>query len=104
MSKTKKKEHICFFTPSLDKRDIEAIKALSKGEASEYQQKLALAVICNKFSRAQDLLWVVNSPDETSFLNGRGFVGKKILKIINVPIGTLINDEEAETDEQLPKK
>jgi len=97
MKKIKKKENICFSTPRLGKREVEAIKALNKGEASKHQQKLALAVICNKLSRAQDLLYSPNSSDETAFLNGRGFVGQKILKIINVPIGKLINEEEAET-------
>lgn len=96
---SKKNKSICFQTALLDKREIEAIKALSEGEATGYQQKLALTIIINKFSRAQDLLYVPNSSDETSFLNGRGFVGQKILKIINVPIGKLINNE-AETDEQ----
>jgi len=93
-----KKQNPCFQTPPLNKLEIEALKALNKGEATEHQQKLALATICNKFSRAQDALYVPGTFDETAFLNGRAFVGQKILKIINLPIGKLINDK-AETDE-----
>jgi len=99
VSNRKTKESNCFQTQKLIKREVEAIKALNNGDASEYQQKLALAVIVNKFCRSQDLLYIPNSSDETSFLNGRGFVGQKILKIINVPIGKLINEEETEDNE-----
>jgi len=94
----KKKENACFQTMPLDKIDVEAIKALNAGDATPHQQKLALSIIVNKFSRSQDLLFIPNSSDETAFLNGRGFVGMKILKIINVPIGKLLN-KEAKTDE-----
>lgn len=96
---TKMKEAACFQTMPLDKHDIEAIKAVEAGTATSYQQKLALVVIVNKFSRAQDLLYIPNSSDETAFLNGRGFVGQKILKIISQPIGKLINPTEANTNE-----
>lgn len=94
-----KKSNICFLTPTLSKLDVEAIKALNRGDATDHQQRLALAVICNKLSRAQDALYIPGTFDETAFLNGRAFVGQKILKIINLPIGKLIN-EKAETDEQ----
>ena len=91
---TKQKDNPCFKTLPVDKHDVEAIKAVNKGTATEHQQKLAIAVIVNKFSRAQDLLYIPNSSDETAFLNGRGFVGQKILKIISQPIGKLINSTE----------
>jgi hypothetical protein len=94
-----KKLSVCFQTPQIGKLEIEAIKALNKGEATEHQQRLALSTICNKFSRSQDGLYIPGTFDETAFLNGRAFVGQKILKIINLPIGKLIN-EKAENDEQ----
>ena len=76
---------------SLQCEDIEvdehrAIRALSKGEATEHQQRLALEVIVKKFSRANDLLYVAGSFDQTSFLNGRAYVGKKIQKYTNLKI------------------
>ena len=94
-----KKKSSCFQVPSINKREIESIKALSVGEATPYQQKLALMVIVNKISRAQDLLYIPESFDETAFLNGRAFVGQKILKHINMPIGKLNKlEEEEQTD------
>lgn len=95
---TKKKVSICFETPPVNQHDVEAIKALNSGQATEHQQRLALSVIVNKFSRAQDLLYIPNSQDETAFLNGRGFVGQKILKIISQPIGKLINETPTEDE------
>lgn len=95
---TEKKVSICFQTPALDKHDIEAIKALDNGTATEYQQKLALAVIVKKLSRTHDLLFVPNSHDETAFLSGRGFVGDKIIKIISQPIGKQLKTTEENND------
>ena len=79
----------CFLVPSVTKKEVQAIKALAKGEADEHEQMLALAVIVNKFARAQEMLYIPGSFDETAFLEGRGFVGQQILKHINVPIGQL---------------
>lgn len=79
----------CLYVPKLDKQEIIAIKQLAKGEASEYEQRLALKVIVNKLSRAQDLLYTPGSFDQTAFFAGRGFVGQQILASINIPVGKL---------------
>jgi len=84
----------CFKTPGLDKHEHAALKALHKGDASEHQQRLALHVIVNKLSRAHDVLFIPGSSDESAFLSGRAFVGQKILKYLNVPIGKLKQQEE----------
>ena len=86
----------CFVTKKLDKVEVEALKALNAGIATAHQQKLSLAIIVNNFSRAQDLLYTPGSFDKTAFFNGRAFVGQKILKIINLPIGKLIKAEDDE--------
>lgn len=83
----------------ITKREATALKALATGEATEVQQKLALYVIVNKFARAQDLLYVPGSFDETAILNGRAFVGQQILKYINIPVGKLdVLPEESITE------
>ena len=74
---------------ALTKQEIVALKALQKGEASEYQQRLALVVITNKLCRAQDQLYIPGSFDATAFLSGRAFVGQAILKYLNIPVGKL---------------
>lgn len=84
--------------PALDEKDVRAVKAMYAGEATPEQQRRVLAVIVNKFSRAQDMLFVPGEHDQTAFLNGRGFVGMQILKMINVPIGKLLQtvDEDSQ--------
>ena len=95
-----KKESECFQCPGLDKREIEALKALSKGEADEYQQKLSLSIIVNKFSRSHDSPYIPGSFDQSSFIAGRAFVGQKILKYLKVPIGKLIQQKDEETSDE----
>lgn len=73
----------------LTKQEIHALRDLHKGEATARQQQVALYVIVNKFARAQDLLYVPDSFDQTAILNGRAFVGQQILKYINIPVGKL---------------
>ena len=78
----------------LTKQEHAAIKAVYAGNATEHQQRLCLEVIVNTFSRAHDLLIVPGSPDGTGILNGRAFVGQKILKYLNLPVGKLKTTEE----------
>lgn len=93
-----KKNIECLRCESLTKAEHEALKALNNGEANAYQQKLSLSIIINKFSRAHDLLYVPGSFDQSALLNGRAFVGQKILKHLNIPVGQLNN--EVEEDEK----
>jgi hypothetical protein len=66
-----------------------ALRALYKGEATEHQQRLALGVIVNVFCRTHDLAYQPGSFDGTAFVNGRAYVGAKILKYLNLPVGKL---------------
>lgn len=90
------KDNQCVKLIEPSKREIEAIKAVYKGEATPGQQRQCLVTIVNKLSRAKDLLYIPGSFDETAFLNGRAFVGLKVLKYINLPPGKL--KEKAEDD------
>lgn len=74
---------VCFKVPALDKAERQAIKALRRGDADQSQQALALAVIVNKLSGANELQYVPGSQDQSAFLSGRAFVGNQIKKIIN---------------------
>lgn len=82
----------CVKTPPLTTAEEQAIKSLSRGDASEYQQRLALKVIVNKLCRADDLLYIPGSFDGTAFLQGRGFVGQRITKIIKQPLNSMNED------------
>lgn len=77
------------FVEPLSKAEVHALRDLHKGVATERQQQVALYVIINKFSRAQDLLYIPDSFDQTAILNGRAFVGQQILKYINIPVGKI---------------
>lgn len=89
----------CFRCKELDKEEHEAIKALGKGEANPFQQKLALSVIVNKFGRSHDLLYIPGGFDESAFLNGRAYVGQQILKYLKIPVGQLnIEEDKDETN------
>lgn len=91
-----KKNHECFMCKALTKEEHEALKALNNGEANASQQRLSLAIIIHKFSRAHNLLYIPESFDQTSFINGRAFVGQQILKHINIPVGQLTEVKEDE--------
>jgi len=95
MAKIKLSE--CFKCVQESKEEIQAIKALGNGDATEFQQKLALKVITNSYCRAHDLSYIPSSYDQTAFIAGRAFVGQRILKVLKIPIGKLIPQEA--TDE-----
>jgi hypothetical protein len=84
----------CFQCRELDKEEHQAIKALYRGDATEYQQRLALKVIINVFSRTHDMPFIPGAADQTAFMNGRAFVGQKLLKYLNIPIGKLQEEED----------
>lgn len=87
---------ICVQTPKLTEAEQQSIKALSRGDATPHQQNMALKVIVNKLCRADDLLYIPNSFDETAFLQGRGFVGQRIMKIIKQPLNSMNEDSSNE--------
>lgn len=84
----------CFDVPDVSEQEHIAIKNLYAGEATPDQQRLAVVVIITKFSRAKDNLFIPGKPDETAFLEGRGFVGQKILKYLHLPVVMLPEQTE----------
>lgn len=73
-----------------DPADAYALKALQRGEANEGQQKRALAWIINQCAGTYDLSFRPENPHETSFAEGKRFVGLQIVKLLNMP-GALLN-------------
>ncbi len=82
---------------ALDVDDVRALKALWEGSATDYQQRLALKVIVNKFSRTHDLLYVPGDAAAGVFLNGRAFVGTQIMRVLKLPVSHLV-DEKSNDD------
>ena len=68
--------------------EVEAIKALTRGEADPFQQKTALDWIINTAAGAYELSFRSDAEGgdrETAFAEGRRFVGMQIVKLVNMP-------------------
>ncbi len=89
----------CFEYDKVTKEEGIALKQLYAGEADAHQQRLALQLIVKKFARAHDLAFIPGAPDESVFLAGRSFVGKRILRYLEVPVDKLDKTQEEKTDE-----
>ncbi|MBZ9981327.1 hypothetical protein LB521_09165 [Mesorhizobium sp. BR-1-1-8] len=74
---------------SYEDLDVEAIKAVAAGYASEGQQKRALAWIVHHAAMTYDEMFVPGQPDVGHHLTGRRNVGNQILKLVNTPIHLL---------------
>ncbi len=71
-----------------DLADVEAVRAVSKGLADPAQQARALAWIVNSVAATYEVSYRSNADGgdrETSFAEGRRFVGLQIVKMVNMP-------------------
>ncbi len=82
--------------PKVAREEHAALKALSKGEATESQQVLALALIVKKFAQYQNLLYIAGSFDETAFISGRAYVATLVREYIDKPISATPKGESNE--------
>jgi len=73
-----------FKVQALTNREAWAIRMLEEGTADPHNQRLALSAILTKLCRAYDCHFVPGAPDETAFLEGRGFVGQQITKVLRM--------------------
>ena len=73
-------------TQELDEAEAYAIQALEQGQASEHQQKLALAAIVKKICRTHDQSYMPGDTHATAVMEGRRFVGLKLLRVINTKV------------------
>ena len=69
--------------------EVHALKALYAGTATEYQQRLALSFVVHKLARTHDIGYIPQDTHASAFLQGRGFVGRQILKFIEAPFDKL---------------
>lgn len=68
--------------------DVSALQALERGEASPEQQKRALAWIINVGAMTYQDTQMENDRD-TSFANGRRFVGLRIVSLLRISLNAL---------------
>ena len=74
----------CFKSSELSKTEIYAIQKLEEGTADAYNQTVALQAILKKICRVYDTHFIPDSPNQTAFLEGRGFCGQQILKYMRL--------------------
>ncbi len=75
---------------SYDDAEVEAVKAVAKGNASPGQQQLAMQWIVHKAARTYDEPFMPGQGDLTIHLMGRRNVGLQIMKLVNVPVKKLV--------------
>lgn len=74
--------------PAYSVAEIEALKAMARGEAQPHQQKMALDWLINTAAGTYDLSYRSDAEGgerETAFAEGRRFVGMQAVKLVNLP-------------------
>lgn len=82
--------------PELTSPEIQSLRLLEKGTANSVQQNLALQCILQKLCRTYDLHYLPEDERGTIFLQGRGYVGQRIMRAIRMQPAELRKLEEKE--------
>lgn len=69
--------------------DAAAIQAVAAGRANEDQQRRAMRFIVDRLCGTYDLSYRSEHPNDTSFAEGKRFVGLQIVKFINLSLAML---------------
>lgn len=81
--------NVCFRMDGVSRDEAQALRSLHLGDATPYQQKLALSLIVKKMCRTRDVLFIPGDPHASAFIAGRAFVGSLVLKILRIPLADL---------------
>jgi hypothetical protein len=73
-----------YVPPKYTSADVYAIQALARGTASGDQQRHALNLIVNGISCAFDISYRPQKPDDTTFAEGKRFVGSQIDRLVRM--------------------
>lgn len=76
-----------------EKADVRALKNLAAGTASPEQQQRAMKWIIEQACATYDLSYRPTSDRDTSFAEGRRFVGLQIVKALNLDLAILEKTE-----------
>jgi len=82
-----------FFDTEWDIADAGALQALARGEATPEQQKRALDWIINNGARCYDVSFIPDNQYATAFMEGRRFVGSKIVTMLKLNLQKLTRKE-----------
>jgi hypothetical protein len=78
-----------WYPPAYELADIMAVKGLAAGTASADQQQRAIKWIIENACAAYELSYRPTSDRDTSFAEGRRFVGLQIVKALKLDISKL---------------
>lgn len=81
--------------PGYEIADIGALQALARGDASEHQQKRALAYVVNTLCGTYDLSYRPDSERDTAFAEGRRFVGLQVVKLLKLSTAAMQRKTDA---------
>ena len=81
--------------------DVAAIQALQRGDASEHQQKRALAFIVNNVAATYDEPYFTDSQRDTDYALGRAYVGRQIVKMTKLNLSRLKAMEPSKEEQPL---
>jgi hypothetical protein len=80
--------------------DAAAIQALVRGDASPEQQRRAIDYIINDIARTYDMSYRPNSERDTTFAEGKRYVGAQIVKAINLNLAAIRQAKSKTPQEQ----
>ena len=80
--------------------DAYAIQALAKGTATEEQQQRALRCIIEEIAGTYDMSYDPESDRQTAFAEGRRHVGRVLVGIVKVNLGTIKAGDERRAKRQ----
>ena len=83
-----------WYPPHYELADISAIKGLAAGTASPEQQQRAIKWIIENACATYELSYRPTSDRDTSFAEGRRFVGLQIVKALHLDISKLKKGNE----------
>ena len=69
---------------------VSAVQALERGEATPEQQKTAITWIINHAAATYGQSFQLEGDRETSFAEGRRFVGLVLVKLLKLSVNTLL--------------
>lgn len=82
-----------WFPAKYELADARAIKNLAAGTASSEQQQRALKWIIENVAAYYDLSYFPTSDRDTSFAEGKRFVGSQIVKMLKIDLDALKRNE-----------
>lgn len=84
-----KNKHAPYLPAEYKAKEVSAIQALARGDATPEQQKQSLEWIINELAGTYDLSYRPESDRDTTFAEGKRYVGLQLVKMLKIVISRL---------------